>query len=98
MATAFPGFPDLPPELRNKIWRAALPADIGRPLYFYRTRPYWCPRRLEESDPAFLKDVGEMAMDFRTDLLGNDEELDVRLVFVNREARAIALFWLEKQV
>ncbi|OAA60195.1 hypothetical protein LEL_10818 [Akanthomyces lecanii RCEF 1005] len=97
MATIFPGFPHLPPELRNKVWRAALPTNVGRPLYTYRGRGCWRARRLDESDPHFLKDDGEMAMDFRTDLLGGDPTFHVPLVCVNREARGIALSWLDEQ-
>ncbi|OAA60191.1 hypothetical protein LEL_10814 [Akanthomyces lecanii RCEF 1005] len=97
MATGFPGFPNLPPELRNKVWQAALPTNVGRTLYFYRDKRYWCWRRLAETDPCFIKDVGEMALDFRTDLLDGDKEFHIPLVFVNREARGIALSWLDEQ-
>ncbi|KAJ4147091.1 hypothetical protein LMH87_001639 [Akanthomyces muscarius] len=97
MTTSFPSFPDLPPELRNKVWREALPTDVGPSLYFYREKRYWRSRRLKESDPQFIKGVGEMALDFRTDLLGGDKEFHVPLAFVNQEARGIALCWLDEQ-
>lgn len=36
MATTFPLFPSLPFELRDQIWRSALPEPAGPTIYFYR--------------------------------------------------------------
>ncbi|KAM3455750.1 hypothetical protein MY3296_002168 [Beauveria thailandica] len=97
MAASFTIFAALAPELRNKIWRAALPDDVGPSLFFYRHTGCWCARRLKTSDPGYIPETGEMAMDFRTDLLGSDSRLEIPLVSVNREARSIAIGWLDKQ-
>ncbi|KAM3500563.1 hypothetical protein MY10362_006286 [Beauveria mimosiformis] len=97
MPVSFTVFAALAPELRNQIWRAALPDDVGPSLFFYRNMGCWCARRLKISDPGYIPETGEMAMDFRTDLLGSDTRLQMPLVSVNREARSIAKDWLEKQ-
>ncbi len=55
-------------------------------------------RRIEPSDPAYIEDVGELAIDFRTDLLGDHQQFHIPLVLVNHEARRIGLSWLDKQV
>ncbi|KAM3528412.1 hypothetical protein NHJ13051_002393 [Beauveria bassiana] len=97
MTTSFTIFEALPPELRNKIWRAALPDDVGPALFFYKHKRYWCARRLKRSEPGYIPRAGVMTMDFRTDLLGDDIHLYMPLVLVNREARSIAIDWLEQQ-
>ncbi|KAM3509918.1 hypothetical protein MY11210_006108 [Beauveria gryllotalpidicola] len=96
MTVSFTVFAALAPELRNKIWHAALPDDVRPSLFFYRNIGCWCARRLKVSDPGYIPEAGEMAMDFRTDLLGSDNRFQMPLVSVNREARSIALDWLDK--
>lgn len=98
MAVAFTLFLTLAPELRNNIWRASLPGAIGPSLYFYGEGRYWCSRRLVESDPGYIAGATEMGMDFRTDLLERDNQFQVPLFFVNREARGIALAWCREKV
>ncbi|OAA75732.1 hypothetical protein LEL_07720 [Akanthomyces lecanii RCEF 1005] len=96
MTAAFHRFPDLPAELRNAVWRAALPDDVGPSLFFYRNRGCWRVRRLNESDPEFIPVDGELEMKFRTDLLGYDNQYQVPLIFVNHEAHSLAVSWLDE--
>ena len=55
-------------------------------------------RRLNESDPEFIPVDGELEMEFRTDLLGYDNQYQVPLIFVNREAHSLAASWLDDHV
>ena len=93
----FPLFSSLPPELRNQIWRNALPDKVGPALYFYR-KGCWCPRRLAKSDKGYDPDNDEhnLNFEFRHDLL-DDAQFEVPIVFVNHEARGIALAWVREQ-
>lgn len=92
MTTVFHRFADLPPELRNAIWRAALPKDVGPSLFFYRGRGCWVVRRCDEPYDPYTE------MEFRTDLLGDDNQYRVPLILVNREAHNLALSWLDEHV
>ncbi|OJJ35942.1 hypothetical protein ASPWEDRAFT_28536 [Aspergillus wentii DTO 134E9] len=96
-AATFPLFPNLPAELRNQIWQDALPDEIGQALYYYKTG-CWCPRRLTEADEEFDPENDELnlAFEFRHERLG-DVEIEVPLFFVNREARGLALAWIQEQ-
>lgn len=96
-SSIFPLFPRLCPELRNQIWRDALPDRIGPALYSYK-KGSWCPRRLTESDEEYDPDDDESNLNFeyRHDLLDN-VQYDLPLVFVSREARGIALAWVRQQ-
>ena len=89
-------FPGLPRELRDHIWRDALPDTVGPAFYFYR-RGCWCPRRLSESDKVYdpANDESNLYFEFRHDLL-DDVQFEMPLVFVNREARSIALAWIRE--
>lgn len=95
--STFHFFSDLPPELRNQIWRNALPEKVRPGLYFYK-KGYWCPRRLTESDEGYdpVRDDLNLLFEFRHDLL-DKPQLELPLVFVNREARGIALTWVREQ-
>lgn len=96
-SSTFSLFSSLAPELRNQIWRDALPDKFGPALYFYR-KGCWCPRRLSKSDEGYdpENDQNNLNLEFRHDLL-YDAKLKVPLVFVNREARGIALAWVREQ-
>lgn len=95
-SSTFPHFPSLPPELRNQIWRDALPDKDGPALFFYRTG-CWCPRRLSASDEGYDADAEpNLNLEFRHGLLDH-VHVEVPLVFVNREARGIALEWVCEQ-
>lgn len=96
--TTFPLFSALPFELRDRIWREALPHPAGPALYFYPGRGCWVSRPLTESDPGFMAGNDGLAFEFRTDRLDHDNQFDLPLVFVNHEARAVALAWLCEQV
>src|SRR4051812_41445683 len=100
MATtaAFPLFSVLPFELRDRIWRDALPGPAGPALYFYRGRGCWVARRLIESDPGYMAGNDGLGFEFRTDRLDQDNQFDLPLVSVNRETRRVALAWLREQV
>ncbi|KAK6859649.1 hypothetical protein PG995_003285 [Apiospora arundinis] len=93
----FTPFPSLAPELRNHIWKQTLPEDIGPALYFYRKRGCWGPRRITEALHGYqhADEDHNLALDFRLDLLGHDQQFDLPIFFVSREARGIARTWLE---
>ncbi|PNY23531.1 Uncharacterized protein TCAP_06526 [Tolypocladium capitatum] len=95
-SSAFPLFSSLPPELRIRIWRDALPDRDGPALYPYR-KGCWCPRRISESDdgPEHADDT-YLFLEFRHDLL-DSVHVKAPLAFVNREARCIALAWARKR-
>ena len=96
-SSTFPLFSSLPLELRDQIWRDALPGKVGPALYTYR-KGCWCPRRLSKSEEEYdpENDENNSNFEFRYDLL-DDAEFEVSLFFVNREARSIALAWLREQ-
>lgn len=96
-SSIFSLFSSLCPELRTQIWRDALPDGIGPALYSYK-KGCWCPRRLIESDEGYDPNNDELNLnlEFRHDLLDNIQ-YHVSLVFVNREARGIAMAWVRQQ-
>lgn len=102
MARTFSPFPKLPRELRDMIWEeaAAQPNEsLSDPtLYFYRGPGNWKPYLLPESHPGYQPGEDYMGLDFCTDSLDGDNQFQLPLLFVNREARAVALRWLRKQV
>ena len=93
----FPLFTSLPRELRDQIWRDALPDKVGPALSYYR-KGYWYPRHLSESDEGHDPDNDEnnLNFEFRHDLL-DDIRFEIALVNVNREARHLALAWIREQ-
>ena len=95
-SSTFPLFSSLPLELRDQIWRDALPDKIGPALYFYR-KGCWCPRHLLQSDEEYdsTNDELNLNFEFRHDLL-DVVQFEVPLFFVNREARNIALAWMSE--
>ena len=95
--SVFPLFSGFPLELRRQIWRDALPVNIGPALYYYKNG-CWGPRRLAESDEEYdhEDDRSNLLFEFRHDLL-DDAQFEVPLVFVNREARGIAVAWAREQ-
>ncbi|KAK7433058.1 hypothetical protein QQZ08_000531 [Neonectria magnoliae] len=99
MTTTYPLFTlfsELPPELRNRIWREVLPEQDGPALYPFRTG-CWRPRHLSASDEGYDAHAGDnVILKFHYDLLKGGE-VDVPLFFVSREARSIALGWLREQ-
>ncbi|KAF7622111.1 hypothetical protein F9C07_8145 [Aspergillus flavus] len=98
MATAvFTLFPNLPPELRNQIWRDTLPDKVRQALYFYK-RGCWRTRRLTEDDEDYSHDNDQLNIchEFRHDLL-DPMKFEVPLLFVNSEARGVALTWMQGQ-
>lgn len=95
-SSTFPLFSSLALELRNQIWRDALPNKVGPALYFYR-KGCWCPRHLLQSDEEYDPKNHELNLnfEFRHDLL-DVVQFKVPLFFVNREARNIALAWVRE--
>ncbi|KAI0595946.1 hypothetical protein F4775DRAFT_566676 [Biscogniauxia sp. FL1348] len=96
-SSTFPLFANLPPELRNHIWRDALPARVGPTLCPYK-RGLWRPRRLGASDEGHdpSNDELNLLFEFRYDLL-DGTQFAVPLALVNREARSVALPWAREQ-
>ena len=95
-SSIFSRFSSLPPELRNQIWHDALPDNDGSVLYPYR-KGCWCLRCLSGSDAGYDPYVpANLWLVFCHDLLDH-VQVDVPLVFVNREARGIALAWVHEQ-
>ena len=95
--STFHPFKRLPRELRDQIWRDALPDKVGPALSFYR-KGNWCPRRLTESDKGYDPENDEKNGHFniRYDLL-DDIRFEIPLVYVNSEARDLAFAWVRKQ-
>ncbi|KAE8307037.1 hypothetical protein BDV41DRAFT_71960 [Aspergillus transmontanensis] len=98
MATGvFTLFPNLPPELRNHIWRDTLPDKVRQALYLYK-RGCWHSRRLTQDEKGYdhNNDKCNWCHVWRHDLL-DPIQLEVPLLFVNSEARGIALAWIQEQ-
>ena len=94
-SSTFPYFSSLPAELRNRIWHDALPDKDGPALSFYK-KGCWCPRRLSKFDEGYdADDKCNLEFEFRHDLVDHIQ-VEVPLVFVNREARGIALAWVRE--
>ncbi|KAF5020734.1 hypothetical protein F66182_7236 [Fusarium sp. NRRL 66182] len=92
MAYIFARFSELPPELRNQIWRQALP-DLTEPGLCLYKKGCWQPRYLIPSDPDYLEgDLDNIRYEFRHDMLTMPVELPQ--FFANREARSIILDWI----
>lgn len=96
-SSMFSLFSDLPPELRDQIWRDALPEKLGPGLCFYK-KGCWRPRRLTASDVGYdpVRDDLNLVFEFRHDLL-DATQFEMPLAYVNREARGIALAWIREQ-
>ncbi|KAH8588769.1 hypothetical protein B0O99DRAFT_524379 [Bisporella sp. PMI_857] len=98
--STFQFFSSLPRELRDQVWREALP-KIGPTLHFYQ-RGCWCPRQLSKSDEGFYHEDGHddeelnLWFEFCTDLV-EPVQFELPLVFVSHEAREIALAWVKEQ-
>lgn len=94
--SVFPLFLSLPPELRNQIWHDALPEKDEPALFPYR-KGCWCPRCISGSGNGYNPEYpADIYLEFRHDLL-EPVQVEVPLVFVNREARTIALAWVHNQ-
>lgn len=93
----FPLFTSLPRELRDQIWRDALPEKLGPALSFYK-KGCWCPRRLSEFDEGYdpENDENNLNFEFRHDLL-DDIQFEMPLIYVNREARDLAFAWVREK-
>ena len=96
-SSTFPLFTSLPRELRDQIWRDALPDKVGPALSFYR-KGCWCVRRLSESNEGYDPEnvANNLNLEFRHDLL-DDIQFEIPLVYVNREARDLAFAWVREQ-
>ncbi|KAH6607296.1 hypothetical protein Trco_003609 [Trichoderma cornu-damae] len=94
----FARFPSFPPELRLQIWRECLPDLDGITLHKYK-KGCWGPEPLEKAgsdEPQPAAGEAIVKFDFRHDML-DDVRFDVALLFVNREARGVALDWAREQ-
>jgi 2EXR family len=83
--TCFPLFSSLPRELRDQIWRNAMPSELRPALYLYR-KGCWRPRRLLQHEEGYDPENDEysLSFEFRYDLL-DDTQLQVLLAFVQFE-------------
>lgn len=92
----FPIFSSLPQEIRNQIWRDALPDISGPALYFYESG-HWCSHQRSETDEGSDPNSAEVQLDFdfRYDRL-KGVQIEVPLVSFNREARDIGLAWVRQ--
>ena len=96
MAAIFHKFQALPLELRNQIWRDALPEN-DEPALFPWKKGCWGPQRLRQSKKESNSDEQQCAsIHFCGDLLDH-VRVEVPLFFVNWEARDIAVAWMRKQ-
>ena len=91
-SSAFPLFSRLPRELRDQIWRNALPDKVGPALYIYKTRS-WCFRWAQTNQKYQPNNDGpKLNLEFRYNLF-DVHEFEVALFFVRHEARGIGLVW-----
>ncbi|KAI0460072.1 hypothetical protein F5B21DRAFT_453137 [Xylaria acuta] len=97
MTATFPLFPRLPPELRNKIWHAALPHSMRPGLLPYRTG-CWRPRWLLSSEAGFdpVNAENNLALEFCYSLL-DKARIRVPMASANADARGIAIAWAQEQ-
>lgn len=86
---AFSLFPNPPLELRIQIWHYALPEKKESSLVPYRKG---CWKVL----PPTSDESKELPLVFQHHLLDNIQ-IEIPLVFVNHEARDVALSWIHKQ-
>jgi hypothetical protein len=88
VATAFPKFSSLAAELRNRIWREALPEEMDSALVPYR----------KGSWEHFIDDNNGATYwaRFRSDWL-ETVRYGFGMAFVNREAHSIARAWFRQQ-
>ncbi|QSZ36279.1 hypothetical protein DSL72_007405 [Monilinia vaccinii-corymbosi] len=94
-------FSTLTPELRNRIWKEALPSAFRPSLYFYK-KGCWQPRTSTKSHPGpgYCDEASDVCsstdpnrnFEFRHELL-DDIRVDTPLLSVNHEARNTALAW-----
>jgi len=86
--SVFTLFPNLPGELRNQIWQESLPSSkIIKPTFYFFKKGCW---------KSGVKQHNQLQpSNFDLDLL---EDVQFRLpqLFVNHEARSIALSWIQK--
>ncbi|RTE80615.1 hypothetical protein BHE90_004846 [Fusarium euwallaceae] len=88
---SFTLFPNLPPELRTRIWQHALPV-IGPAICRYR-KGLWHPRYLQPGDEGYHPDLEDkIDLEFRPDLV-IQIPVELPLILVNSEARHVALEW-----
>ena len=96
-SSTFHLFSSLAFELRNQIWRDALPETVGPALYFYK-KGCWCHRLLLPSDEKYDHDHDHspnICSEFRHDLL-DAVQVKIPLFFVSHEARNVALAWVRE--
>jgi hypothetical protein len=94
--TTFARFSDLPGELRNQIWRDALPSEIEPALFLYKLG-LWGPFHFGEGEAYHNYENDNMNWYFQwhSNLL-DTPHVDIPLLSVNREARSFALESIRK--
>ncbi|KAK2595205.1 hypothetical protein QQS21_007058 [Conoideocrella luteorostrata] len=94
--STFTLFPNLPPELRDLIWRHTLPPNIQQALYIYR-RGCWQPRYLQEDEEDYSPDDPALNLNFEFHhALLKVVQFDIPAFSVNREAQSIASAWIKE--
>ena len=97
IASTFHLFTSLSAELRDEIWRYALPEKDEPALYFYK-KGGWRPERPLPSDIRCGSEDDEATVHvfYRHDML-DAVQVKIPLLFVNHEAHHMVLAWAHKQ-
>lgn len=95
---AFPAFADLPLELREQVWRDALPVKPGRPTLFPYVEGSWVRGSFSPDDQRYNEfDSGSNGTSQFTTPSASDIAVKTPLLDVNREARRVAVAWARKR-
>lgn len=96
-SSGFSLYPDLPPELRMQICRAALPDQLAPALHIYK-RGCWGPRHLTETDVGYESDSADdnLVLEFCLEKLGV-ARFDISIAAITNEAREVTLAWASQQ-
>ncbi|KAL8392550.1 hypothetical protein RB595_002660 [Gaeumannomyces hyphopodioides] len=92
---SFPAFADLPLELREQVWRDALPVKPGRPTLFPYVEGSWV-RGSFSPDDQWYNELDPGTSQFTTPS-ASDIAVKTPLLDVNREARHVAIAWARKR-
>lgn len=92
--SSFPLFPDLPPELRLKIWRHTLPDHVPPALFTWNSG-CWSWRHFHVYGPGYESDPDDLHLivEFQHTMLKPTRFNNIPLLSVNSEARTLALSW-----
>ncbi|KAI0202325.1 hypothetical protein F4808DRAFT_72188 [Astrocystis sublimbata] len=96
MASTFPQFSKLPPELRNQIWYEALP-QLRRPALTPWKLGCWRKGSIKPTEPQFDPTNPDMNLtrEFDSNLLPKPQ-MSVPMALAHRDACGIAVAWAQK--